>query len=83
MTVYATCHGCTFKGDCRARTLLCDARTSTLDQANVRWGLWAGDSCRLYAWRDGTISARGEMVGISPTHYRDLPAPPPKENHNG
>jgi hypothetical protein len=57
--------------------LLCDARTGSM-----RWAVWAihpshadtwdGD---FLGWRDGTLAARGEIVGVIPTHWRHLPAP--------
>lgn len=55
--------------------LVCDARTGSM-----RWAVWAardiiGPPFPLN-WRDGTIEARGEIVGVVPTHWMPLPEPP-------
>ena len=61
--------------------LLCDERTGS-----IRWAVWAqlpshaeGHNSDWLGWRDGTIEAGGQTVGVIPTHWRPLPLPPLKE----
>lgn len=61
--------------------LLCDERTGSM-----RWAVWAqlpshaeGHNSDWLGWRDGTIEAGGQTVGVIPTHWRPLPLPPLKE----
>lgn len=58
--------------------LLCDARTGSM-----RWAVWAqlpahanGPGADWLGWRDGTLEARGAIVGVIPTHWMHLPEPP-------
>lgn len=59
--------------------LLCDERTESM-----RWAVWALNPEHakylpeqdFLGWRDGTLEARGSIVGVMATHWQPLPAPP-------